>query len=237
MIKRVLVCALLLFVFCTCNGQNKTEPGKEIKPKNKDTIEVDSIAWSKRLKIKTYKPGWVDSEGVSQGLIIQNSLPKGSPQTDSMGKTYGVAVFWSRIINDTDSPLETTINFPVDSLEILSSTDAYLKVFLLPDTMTLEKVPLFNYGVTGLRSLLDFGLHTPTTLQRTIQPKEEWLFYIAAVRYQVPQAPGSRRTALHQGGSALRTGFVLKEQKLFYRINIDHNSVIIPCGELVFKKE
>jgi hypothetical protein len=199
--------------------------------------EVDSIAWRKRLKVKDYRKPGVDSETISQGVILQNSLPKGSPQTDSMGKTYGVGVFWSRVINETDSPLELTINFPVDSLEILSSTDAYLKVFLLPDTMTLEKVPLYNYGVTSLRSLLDFGLHKPTTLQRTIQPKEECLFYIAAVRYQVPQAPGSRRKALHQGGGVLRTGFVLKEQKLFYRINIDHDSVVIPCGELVSKKE
>jgi hypothetical protein len=141
------------------------------------------------LKIKTYKPGWVHSEVVSQGVILQNSLPKGSPQTASMAKTYGVGVFWSRVINETDSPLELTINFPVDSLEILSSTDAYLKIFLLPDTMTLDKVQLYNYGVTGLRSLLDFGLKKPTTLQRTIKPKEECLFYIAAVRYKVPQRP------------------------------------------------
>jgi hypothetical protein len=238
MLKDVLICALLLFVFYTCNGQNKkTEPQKDRKSKSKDLTVADSVAWSKRLKVNDYKTGWVDSEVVSQGVIIQNSLPKGSPQTDSMGKTYGVGVFWSRVINETNIALELTINFPVDSLEILSSTDAYLKIFLLPDTMTLEKVPLYNYGVTSLRSLLDFGLNSPTKLQRTIKPKEEYLFYIAAVRYNVPQAPDSRRVALHQGGGVLRTGFVLKDQKLFYRINIDHDSVVKPCGQLVFYKE
>lgn len=237
MIKRVSLCALLLLAFCTCNRQNKTEPRKDAKPKSKDSTEVDSAAWSKRLKVKDYRGPWVDNEVVSQGVIIQNSLPKGSPQTDSRGKTYGVGVFWSRVVNDTDSPIELTINLPIDSFEILSTTDAYLKVFLLPDTMTIEKVPLYNYGVTSLTSLLDFGLHTPTTLQRTIQPKEECRFYIAAVRYQVPQPPRSKRKALRQGGGVLRTGFVLKGRELFYRINIDHDSTVIPCGKLVFKKE
>lgn len=237
MIKHVPIFALLLFVFCTCNGQNKTELRKDIKPKNKDVIEADSIEWNKRLKIKNYRPPAVDSEAASQGVIIQNSLPKGSPQTDSWGKTFGVGIFWTRVINETDNPLELSINFPVDSLEILSSSDSYLKVFLLPDTMTLEKVPLYNYGVTGLRSLLDTGLNKPSMLQRTINPKEECLFYIAAVRYAVPHQERTGRTGLHPGGGVLRTGFVLKEQDLFYRINIDLDSVLIPCGQLVFKNE
>lgn len=241
MIKHVPVYAVLMFVFCACNGQNKTELRKDdSKPKNKDVIAAESTEgkdeieeWNKRLKIMHYRSPAVDSETVTQGVIIQNSLPKGAPQTDSRGKTFGVAIFWTRVINESDSALELTINFPVDSLEILSSTDSYLKVFLLSDTMTLDKVPLYNYGVTGLRSLLDTGLNKPTMLQRSIHPKEECLFYVAAVRFQVP---GTHRAKVHQGSGVIRTGFVLKEQDLFYKISIDLDSEVIPCGHLVFKK-
>jgi hypothetical protein len=246
MIKHVPVYALLMFIFCTvCNGQNKTELRKDdIKTKNKDVIAADSIERTnkigdrnKRLKIKEYRLPAIHSETASQGVIIQNSLPKGAPQTDSKGKTFGIGIFWTRVINETDHPLELMINFPVDSLAILSSTDSYLKLFLLPDTMTLDKVPLYNYGVKSLRSILDTGLNKPTMLRRTINPKEECLFYIGAVRYQVPNpAPDTRRAGLRQGGGVIRTGLVLKEQDLFYRINIDLDSVVIPCGQLVFKK-
>lgn len=83
--------------------------------------------------------------------------------------------------------------------------------------MTFDKVWLYNYGVTGLISYLDHGLNKPTMLQRTINPKEECLFYIGVLRYQVSnQAPGTRRAGLHQsGGGVMRTGLVLKEQDPF----------------------
>jgi hypothetical protein len=57
---------------------------------------------------------------------------------------------------------------------------------------------------------------------KTIQPKEESLFYIAMLFYF---ATGSARTEL-----------VLKEQKLFYNIKVGSEQVIIPCGQVLFKK-
>jgi hypothetical protein len=243
MVKHLPIYALLIFVFCTdCNGQNKTELRKdEIKAKDKGVISADSIERTKkiddrnkRVKIKEYRPGAIDSETASQGVIIQNSLPKGSPQTDSRGKTFGVGILWSRVVNDTENPLELTINFPVDSFATASLPDSYLKLFLLPDRMTLDKVSLYNYGVASVRPLLDTGLNKPTTLHRTIHPQEEFIFYVAAVRYQVPpQASGTRQTRPHQGGGVLRTGLVLKEQDLFYRISVDLDTVVIPCGQLL----
>lgn len=244
MTKHIYVYALL-FVFCTyCEGQNKTELLKnDINSETKNVV-ADSTErtdktddWNKRWKIRDYKLTTTDSETVSQGVIIQNSLPKGDRHTDSGGKIFGIAIFWTRVINETETPLELTINFSADSLPILSSPDSYLKLFLPADTMTLDKVSLYNYGVTGLRSFLDTGLNKPTMVQRTINPKEEFLFYTGVLRYQVyNQVPGNRRPGLHQaGGGVIRTGLVLKEQNLFYRVSIDHDSTLIPCGQIVFK--
>lgn len=173
-----------------------------------------------------------------KGITIQNSFPKGDRHTNSNGKIFGIAIFWTRVINETDNPLELTINFPADSLAILSSPDFYLKLFLPPDTMRLDKVPLYNYGVTGLRSFLDTGLNKPTRLQRTVNPQEEFLFYTAVIQYRVHNhVPDTRRKKLHQeGGGVTRTGILLKEQNLFYRISIDDESSLIPCGQIVFKK-
>ena len=73
--------------------------------------------------------------------------------------------------------------------------------------MTLDKESLYNYGVTGLKSFLDTSLNKPTMLQRTINPKEACLFYIAAL--------------YNQGvDGVVRAALVLKEQDLFYRISI-----------------
>ena len=165
---------------------------------------------------------YTDSTGIV--VIIQNSFPKGGPYTDPTGKTYGHVIFWTRVINETATPLELTIKFPADSFAIFPSPDSYIKIFLPPDTMTLSKETLYNYGATGLKSFLDAGLNKPTMLQRTINPKEACLFYTAVLFYQA-------------GGTA-RAGLVLKEQDLFYRISIAQqlDSELIPCGHIVFKK-
>lgn len=165
------------------------------------------------------------------GVIIQNSLPRGGGYLDSSGtigyldsagKHFGHAIFWTGVTNKTATPLELTINFPTDSFTIFLSTDSYIKLFLLPDTMTLEKESLYNYGVTGLKSFFDTSFNKPTMLQRTINPNEACLFYVTMLSYQ------ARGT--------VRAGFVLKEQDLFYRFSIDRDSVLIPCGNIILKK-
>lgn len=229
--KYIWIYALLsIFVFYTrCEGQN-TADGMQ------GTNNVDD--WNKRWKIKDYKLPDVDSETASQGVIIQNSLPKGDGYADSSGKIFSIAIFWSRVINVTADPLELTINFPGDSIAILSSPDSYLKLFLPPDTMVIEKMSLYGYGITSLRSFLDTGLNKPTMLQRTIHPNEEFFFYVGVIRYVVSnQAPATRRAGPPQArGGATRTGLVLKKQDLFYRISTDPGSSLIPCGQIVFRK-
>ena len=147
----------------------------------------------------------------------------GGPYIDPTGKTFGHAIFWTRVINETNTRLELTINFPADSFAIPPSPDSYLKLYLPPYTMALDKEAMYNYGATGLKSFLDTGLNKPTLLQRTLDPKEECLFNIGALSYQ--------------SGGMVRAGLVLKEQALFYRISIipHFDSAIFPCGQIVLK--
>lgn len=160
---------------------------------------------------------------VGEGVIIQNSYPKGGGYldstgsrgyTDSTGKNFGYGIFFTRVINETATPLELTINFPADSFAIF-------KLFLPPDTMTLDKESLYNYGISGLRSFLDTNFNKPTMLQRTINPKEQCLFYIV--------------TLFHQGGGVARAALTLKEQDLVYKISLGQYSALIPCGQIVLK--
>ena len=213
MIKHVPVYALLMFVFCTSSkGQNKTELRKDTIPSKTKNV------FANRGPNKWY------SETASKGVIIQNSFPKGGPYTDPTGKKFGHAIFWYRVKNETTTPFELTLHFPADSFPIPLSSDSYLKLFLPPDTMTLDKEGLYGYGATGLISFLDTGLHKPTRLQKILHPKEECLFYIAALSYQ--------------SGGTIRAELVLKEGDLFYRIGIlpHFDSALFPCGRLVFKK-
>jgi hypothetical protein len=177
---------------------------------------------------------WIDTEvmftdSVGQSVMVYNSLPKGGGRyIDSDGKVYSYVIFWTRVINESATPVELAIKFSTDSLVIFPSPDSYIKILLPPDTMTLDKVPLGDYGLTNLKSFLDAGFNKPSMLQRTINPKEECLFYISVVFYQ---ARGTTRAAL-----------VLKGQDHYFKITVDPDldsalipSALIPCGQLVFK--
>ena len=157
---------------------------------------------------------YTDSIGMS--LIIRNSLPRGGLKyTGPNGKEYVYAVFWTRIVNLTVNPLKFTIDFPADSFEVPSSPGRYFKLFLPSDTMTLGKEDLFNYGLTGLQSFLDKGVQKPSSLKRTINPKESCVFYVV--------------TLFNRGADGtVRAGFSLKGQNLFYRMNDKE----ILCGKI-----
>lgn len=205
---------LLVVVFYTsCKGQRKTDlPKDTIKSQTKITARVLSNVTS--FTIDTIK-----------GVVIQNSLPKGGPYTHPTGERFGRGIFWTRVINETDTPLELTINFPADSFPYPAS-NGYYRLFLPPDTMTLAKESLFDYGATGLLSFFDAGLHKSTRLQKTINPKEEHLFYIALLMGGAPN-----------NGPA-RTELVLKDNVLFYKVSIGGliESALIPCGHIISKK-
>jgi len=178
----------------------------------------------KSHKTLTFYPGtyidteyrYTDSTGIN--VIVQNSLRKGGQYIDPTGKDFFSVIYWYRIINETATPLELTINFPADSFATSPSPDSYLKAFLPLDTMALGKEGLYAYGATGLKSFLDTGLNKPTMLQRIINPKDALLFYIGVLYYQA-YAPS-------------RAELVLKGKDVFYKIG----GIEIPCGQITFKK-
>ena len=211
----------MTIVLSSCGQSNKSMPEKV-------TIDLKTADSTTKDKTPTHFPSkyintesidtdstYTDSNGID--VTIQNSLPRGGPYTDPTGKTFGQAIFWSRVINETDTPLELTINFPADSFAIPPSPDSYLKLYVSPNAS------LYNYSQTDLNSFLDTGINKPTLLQITLDPKEECLFNIGTVSYQ--------------SGGMVRAGLVLKEQALFYRISIipHFESALFPCGQIVLK--
>lgn len=166
-----------------------------------------------------YMPG-LYSDTTINGIKIENGLPKGGGHDDANGNRFGFALLWTRITNESTTPLELKINFQADSFPIPPSPDSYLKLFLVPDS-----VYSYDYDSKGLNSFLDTELNKPTMLQKTIQPKEEYLFYIGIA-------------STGKSGGMVRSGLVLKEQQLFYKVGIlpHFESLLFPCGHIVFKK-
>jgi hypothetical protein len=188
-----------MLVFCaSCGGQNKPDLRKEnIKPETKD---VSTSRW------RYTKYEYTDSIG--KRLIIQNSLPRGRKYTDPKGKEYFKAIFWTRLINETDNPLELKIDFPVDSFEVPWLPGRYYKILVPPDTMTIDKEALYDYGLTGFKPFFDNSNH-PSSLKRIIKPKESSGFYVAILSRINDGAPG-----------ALRTELSIKGQDLFYKVSV-----------------
>ena len=204
--KSILILIMVTTGFFSCGqGGNTTENIQKQKPlTNYNEEYVDT------------KYEYTDSAGSS--LIIQNSFPKsGTHYTDPTGKKYVYAVFFTRIINETGNPCELTIEFPVESSELPFAPGVYYRLLFPPDTMTIDKGPLYDYGL-GIKSFLDNALSKPSSLKRTIKPNESSAFYVI--------------TLSNKGvNGTLRTGFSLKEQDLFYRIN----KTEIRCGSINLK--
>lgn len=147
---------------------------------------------------------YTDASGAS--LIIENSFPKsGIKYIDPNGKNYVYAVFWTRIINETGNPFELNLDFPKTAFELQSSSGNYMQLLLPSDTLTLDKVHLYDYGL-AVKRFLDVNILTSTSLKRTIHPKESTGFYVI--------------TLANRGvNGTLRTGLSVKGHDLFYRIN------------------
>ena len=165
------------------------------------------------------------SQTENNGVIIQNSFPKGGPYTDATKKyfNYSYLVFFTSVINETEHPLELTVNFSPDSIPIPNSPDTFVKLFLPSDTMTLDKQALFSYGITELEAF-----DKSTKFQRKLNPKEDCLFYIVAVFYQ------TNADAWNQERGGNRAELVLDGQDLFYNMLPQIDS--LPCGHIRLDK-
>ncbi|WP_166926353.1 hypothetical protein [Flavobacterium poyangense] len=215
--------SILLLIMAT-TGLFSCKQGSNPTPKTEDTKALNLTESAQSPKTSnTPKEKYIDTkyeytDATGARLIIQNSLPKGGLKyTDPTGKNYIYVVFWTRITNETIHPVELTLDFPLDSFELPASSGNYMKLRLPSDTITIDKVPLFDYGL-AVKSFLDNGIDKASSLKRTINPKESSSFYVVAI------------SNLGVNGT-IRTGLRLKEQNLFYNVNGKE----IPCGQLTLK--
>lgn len=180
-------------------------------------ILIFSYAKSQNTETKWY------SETINNGIIIQNSFPKGGPYNGPTKKhfNYSYLVFFSRIINQTEKSIELIVNFPADSIGIPNAPDTFVKLFVPPDKMTLEKQNLFSYGITEFESF-----NKSTKIQKTLNPCEDYLFYVVAIFYQTTADAQNQQ----RGGN--RTELFLEGQDLYYKMppQIDY----MPCGHINF---
>ena len=210
---------IIVFIIAT-TGLFSCGQGSKSTP---DTVDIKTLDSTKNVQDqKSYEKyiytKYVYTDSTGARLIIQNSFPKsGIHYTDPNGKKYVYAVFWTQIINETDDPLELTIDFPLDSFEIPASSGNYMKLLLPSDTMTNDKKPMYDYGLS-IKSFLDNNRNKSSSLKRTISPKDSSAFYVV---------PLSSRGV----NGTLRTGLSLKGQDLFYRINEKE----IQCGRINIK--
>ena len=96
------------------------------------------------------------------------------------------------------------IDFPVALFEVPSLPGKYFKILLPSDTMTLDKEPLHDYGLTNF--FFDSSTHKPSFLKRKINPKESSGFYVVILFDNGVPGP-------------VRTGLSIKGQNLFYRVS------------------
>ncbi|MBO9566193.1 MAG: hypothetical protein J7621_25690 [Niastella sp.] len=189
----------LMYVFHTSCGQNQTEVKKNII-RSKTKAKVTSPGF----KGPDIHSRYEYTDAVGKRLIIQNSFSRGIEYTDPHGKKVNKVLFWTRITNETENPLELNIAFPIE-YEVPSLPGRFFKILLPSDTMTLEKEPLPDYGITDLKSFLDNSIHKPSSLKRTINPKESSGFYFAILFDYGVVGP-------------FRTGLSIKGQNLIYKV-------------------
>jgi len=227
--KNLLILILTTSAFCSC-GQNHKSTTDNV---NSDVKTVDTITLNEnRIKTQDFsydsyihtEANYIDSSG--KGIIIQNSYPRGGGSIYSSNeKQYGHAIFWTRVVNKEDRPLELTINFPADSIIIFPTSNVHFKLLVPPDRMTVDKISTFSFGLGGVETFVNKNFHQPSQIRRTIHPNEDCLFYIILLSHFAQPDKGVRRT-----------GLFLKEQNLYYKLSIDSlHSKLIPCGRIAFK--
>jgi len=171
---------------------------------------------------------WVDSEvkhkdSKGNSVMMTNSLPKGGGVVYQNGKKYGYVVFWTRMSNQSATPIELKVKFP--EVTFFKSPDSYIKIVLPKETMKIEKVQLFDYGLTNFQSLLNDESNQLGILQKKISLKEDYLFYVTVFIHIEGSGPA---------GPA-RAKFELNDKELLYKISIGSDTTLIPCGSLEFK--
>lgn len=161
----------------------------------------------------------VYTSSTKKKIIITNSLPKGGGIVSYKGKEYNYFIFWTNVLNETPSPLDLIVKFP--SIIPFESKESHAKVAFTKSNMTIDKVQEFDYGLTGIQSLLNNESGQLKDLNNSISPFKNYLFYSAIF--------------IHKTKWPVRAEYILKDKKLFYKITAGTDIVMVPCGILDFK--
>ncbi len=156
---------------------------------------------------------------VKNKIIITNSLPKGGGVISHKGKDYNYFIFWTNVSNEASSPLDLKIKFP--TIISFKNKESYAKVAFTKSSMTIDKVQEFDYGLTGIPSLLNNESNQLTDLNNRISPFKNHLFFSAIF--------------IHKTKWPVRAEYILKDKKLFYKITAGTDVVMVSCGSLDFK--
>jgi hypothetical protein len=89
------------------------------------------------------------------------------------------------------------------------------------EKMSLDKVQVFDYGLTDLQAIFNDESNQLGVLQKKIQPNEDCIFYTAVFIHM-------------EGSGSARAKFEWKDKELFYKIAIGSDGAVIPCGSLQF---
>ncbi|MEM6380757.1 MAG: hypothetical protein AAF705_21420 [Bacteroidota bacterium] len=235
--QKVLILLILMAVmFSSCKQSEQSKPDQEpekVETSPANPIQLSSVDVQPGVPIEaqvhtTYS--YLDEN--EKGIIILNGYPKGGGEiepggirgyNDHRGIHYGSAIYWSCFINQTDSPMELSATFPSDSFLVPNKTDAFYKLFLPSDTLEVERISLYNYGIEGLKTFLDENFDQGSSIQRNIAPGDSCYIYINSLMHM----PNSRH-----GG--IRSGFFLKGEELHYRFTINpEGKMEFACGSLV----
>lgn len=128
--------------------------------------------------------------------------------------------------------MQLSINFQADALVDPVMGDLYSKLFLLPDTMTLDKSQLYGYGITDLRSVLDNSVNEPTRVQRTIPPDQEYMFRVG----MFSNRDSTRNPARKPPDYVLRSGLVLENDDPVYIIRANREPTRVAFGKITSEK-
>jgi hypothetical protein len=86
--------------------------------------------------------------------------------------------------------------------------------------MTIDKEQEFDYGLTGIPSLLNNESNHLMDMSNRISLFKNHMFYSAVF--------------IHKTKWPVRAEYILKDKKLFYRITAGTDVVMVPCGEVNF---
>ena len=156
-------------------------------------------------------------------VIILNSFPKAGRYVDPTGKEFLYGITRTTVINNSETPLQVTIDFPADSFAILESSvvrASYLKLFTPPDTIQFKNIPFDKsswYVNDQLKPFFDSGLKSSTRIQKNVGSKKDCTFYVGALYYQTGGVPTAE--------------LIMQGQNLFFRAGAV-SSELFPCGKI-----